>query len=1140
MVTLATAPAGGTLRIAQLVRDIQEGTDGAPNHPLHQYRISDELIAELETLLLARLRQRSLGFSGAESAAFVLYCAHHFTRTYIGGHWTWAVAKGTIDPENRLVPPILYEIVDRGLRAWGRSVYWNGRHHEYLYTVGREGGLPLAVLVHERGEGLRSFLQRLLTRVETSTVSADEAAAELEHHLPAQLQQPEILRLAAELVSRLSELRALVPPDTEPSPRWLDEHLSGWRDHLPLRTNDGIAAALISGLVQQERPKPPDQGFALITQLVNGRLQRTLQTPKRLTGEELVGSGGATALPSRLRIAVSNGRVQSARAMATSLGDGEYVVERLVAEPLQGKAWFGNEIRLVVGIGERELTNRSLPGGEDEGDATLPRVFESDAGGAWLMVARGSYASKSESLIIAHPSHGAALKTESGSLEPAGEDPVLSWSFTRLRGVARWVSEQDVCEISSGNARSGVRFELRGTSEQLPGTGSFVWRGCPEVQVKSHQGIATRVAENALEWRPTGSAQPWQRLSRACLGDIQLRVREGDRTSYRARLTVVPSDFRLELSATQATAGTLRVLGSQVSGARLLTRDVESLAQIEPGRVTLEVRSPTPPAELEIEVQWGTSARLVLHAPFPSEFRGFISVDGSPLPNRGRIGVDTLSRWTARAVSCDTAQRFVLEAQTDHGFRAIAELPIVSPGLAELPLSRIRAALEACLSGTRSIDAFIPLRVTRHTGLVAGVNSRTEARLGWHEAQLDVTSDAESAAVELSQELLTQLDDWQVSAFHVLARPLHEPAADPISLEGNARDGWFFSPGEERLWLLTGWVGNALMTRPRLVQLENHSSRRLVSAAAAACLDSAMRVTTLDPRREALAAVYQKLSADYANEDWLRLDEFLRTLHELPPPTYDVLCALAAAKPAAVVALFRQPAVHFRAVWEGMEQLGISWYTIPIGLWLRAARLGRDFAFNSPHAEIFGGKGELLKQALSGLLGQVQSGPRFFAIVLAALSSYREGFPPEPQAGACLQLARTQHGRGMLRQQVRGACSELRRRVELTGDRFPPLRVSSHECCPDIHALLRDFGLSDQAAFTWECVAAPLVAAHIMVNGGDLTSTFLDDLRLLRSFDEEWFEFAHAVALTVLLGKKLEHDDEFFERAESQLFSTDG
>lgn len=56
-----------------------------------------------------------------------------------------------------------------------------------------------------------------------------------------------------------------------------------------------------------------------------------------------------------------------------------------------------------------------------------------------------------------------------------------------------------------------------------------------------------------------------------------------------------------------------------------------------------------------------------------------------------------------------------------------------------------------------------------------------------------------------------------------------------------------------------------------------------------------------------------------------------------------------------------------------------------------------------------------------------------------------------------------------------------------------------------------------------------------MVNGTSLQAGFLDDLRLLQAFDAEWFEFAHAVALTVLLGKKIEADDDFFERAESQL-----
>jgi hypothetical protein len=87
---------------------------------------------------------------------------------------------------------------------------------------------------------------------------------------------------------------------------------------------------------------------------------------------------------------------------------------------------------------------------------------------------------------------------------------------------------------------------------------------------------------------------------------------------------------------------------------------------------------------------------------------------------------------------------------------------------------------------------------------------------------------------------------------------------------------------------------------------------------------------------------------------------------------------------------------------------------------------------------------------------------------------------------------------------------------------------------------LQAFGLYEQVAFTHECLAAPLVAADIMLNGRSVSSVFLDDLRLLRAFDEEWFDFAHAAALTVLLGEKLEKDNEFLKRAESQVLGADG
>jgi hypothetical protein len=1124
-------------RTTEIVRSIQ-GTERPEGQPLHQYTIDDALLNELETDLAARLLEYDLNLNRIESAAFVIYCAHHFAQSYAGGHWTWAIAKGTIDPSNRLTPPVLYDIVERGLQAWGRCVYWNGRSHEYLYTVGREGGLPLGVLARERGEGLRTFLQQLLTRIETTTISADEAASELQNHLPPQLRQPEILRLAAELVQQLAELRATVARDVAPSISWMDAHQPGWRDRLPVRASDAVAAALISGLMQQHRPQLRDQRLVLVTQFINGRLQRVLQMPKRVKLQELLGAE-TNGWPSRLRLAVSNGVTHSARAMATAVGDGDYVIERLAAEPLYGAAWFSNEVRLTVGVGERELTSLPLPGGEADCEAGLPWVFDTTTGGMWQLAARGSYNSKSERLLVAYRPDAGELTATAGGLEDLRPDPVLGWQVASVQGAALWQSDQDTCEIAGGAAASTSQFELTGRSERLAGTGSFVWRGCPDVCIRSQAGLSSRVPSRQIEWRSTGSQLPWKSIGRSCLGDVQLRVREEGRTLYRARLTVVPPDLRVELAADLATAGRVRVHSAFVSDASIVTRDVETTTQREATGVTLAVRSATPPANLEVSVQLGETGRLSLHIPFPSEFCGFVCVDGTPLPNKGRISVDSLTRWMARAVSCDAAQTYVLEAKTGDGVRHLAELPAVARGVSELPLSRISSALEACLSGTRSIDASVLLRVTRRVGIVTAALTRCEARLGWHDAQLEVFADTESAAVQLPSGLIEQLEDWQVSDFRVIARPLYAPATAPHVLEGNAPSGWFFSPSGERSWLLTGWIGNALVTRPRLVQFDAPPTLAPESAAAQPlCLDSAMRLPSIEERRQALAEVYGDLALDYAHDDWTRVDDFLRTLHELPPPTYDVVCALAASKAAAIAALFRQPPAHFEVVWNALEQLGVSWHTVPLGLWLRAATLARDFTFGSPHADLFGGKEGFLKQMLPGLFEQVQHGPRFFSVLMGAMNAYRTGFPLEPQAGQLLQSARCQEGRALLRQQLHSACIDLRLRAELTGDRFPPVRLSNHECCPDSRALLEYFGLADQAAYTWECIAAPLVAADIMINARAMTAPFLDDLRLLRSFDDEWFEFAHAVALTVLLGKKLENDVDFFERAESELLGT--
>ena len=49
---------------------------------------------------------------------------------------------------------------------------------------------------------------------------------------------------------------------------------------------------------------------------------------------------------------------------------------------------------------------------------------------------------------------------------------------------------------------------------------------------------------------------------------------------------------------------------------------------------------------------------------------------------------------------------------------------------------------------------------------------------------------------------------------------------------------------------------------------------------------------------------------------------------------------------------------------------------------------------------------------------------------------------------------------------------------------------------------------------------APFVAAHLSLNGITPNERLIYELRLLRAFDREWFDNAHAIALTLGLAQR--------------------
>ena len=107
--------------------------------------------------------------------AFCLWASEWWHRNYEAGAWKWMPLLTTVGtPE--LAPGgsrygELQDLVTRGLRAWGRSVYRVGPSRGYLVTLACEGGLPLKLILREQTH-LRRYRQATFGREPRWVVSA--------------------------------------------------------------------------------------------------------------------------------------------------------------------------------------------------------------------------------------------------------------------------------------------------------------------------------------------------------------------------------------------------------------------------------------------------------------------------------------------------------------------------------------------------------------------------------------------------------------------------------------------------------------------------------------------------------------------------------------------------------------------------------------------------------------------------------------------------------------------------------------------------------------------------------------------------------------------------------------------------------
>lgn len=1127
--------------VLSLLQEIQANSrlnrDG--RWPLYRYRVDATTLDRLAAELRKPMHVREL--SSSECAAFVLYAACWFCRNYGGGPWAWHTVLEPLGIVERL--PDTDHVVGTGLRWWGRGVAITSGRHEYLFTLAREGGLPLSVLRGRSGQHLATYLRRLLLLRESHARPAHEYAPSLVSLLPKSLQRDIVIDVTSELVDAVAAIRDAIPPECTDIAAWLAQSRPDWREELPVYLESDVAEALLRGLVSETPLTASDRSMdlRLVTELhaePELALIRRLAFPKRMSRYALADAAGVTPeeLPSRVIFHLLDESGKRTPSALATLQEETFLFQPIGKSYTLARDAFG-ETQLLLTGGGRDVGLVSLPGGEAEAEP-LPWIFDrSDMAKHPRVRQRGSATGAAEEMLVALPASGGSLRQLSGEHAELGVEQAQGRRIVRLTGSATWTTAEDQYRLST-RSTEGEEYSLQGRLGTLC-NGRTAWFGPPQVKMTDVAGHQREVPPQLVQWKSTAKGAAWRPFSShslvRCLGDVQLRAQNGaEATVFRARVLVLPEDFRVRTMPQSREAGRLEVLSDHVLEIASLDPAVDaSSTSSRRGAILLDVSSERPLTQFRTRIRFTGGGEAAVWLPFPSAVRGFTDAHGELLPANAPIAVNKLRYYTAIASSNQRRDAFVLEAKLDAGWHMIA--PLVREdrghGAWNLPLSAVAHQLEAALANVRGIDSQAELRVVRSLGVPdRRAIAQGTARLSWHDLQPVVELQDRSVSIRFPEGALTELTDRQRQGLQFAVQHLHRPNEVGTTLVESERRVWTYTApdGAKGPWLLTAWVFTELLTRPRLLRLGPDEDEAEFDDP----FESALRVATGHERHERLKAAVANVITDLAHPTWARLDAFLDSLSRLPPATYDANYAIARNPAAAVTAAMRANRNRFNMVWDGLERLGVVWTATSVRHWVHGVRA--YVKWENEHPEIvktLGGRSAAMKQLLPGFFGGLPMQPRFFPVLLSAFWPSFSGLPP--MENDYIGFGRTAQGRAQLRQFF------LDDRT-----RYLSRRVGDDEGAPrgrfDVIFQSKQYALRSEELLAWmginDCphwegpTVAPLVAAYVMAHNINPERELLRELRMFRAFDEDWFDVAHATALAHILGEILERDNDYIDK----------
>lgn len=1113
---------------------IPRQTSPAPDgRPLYAYKMSERSYAELKELMRQQLKKESrVGVTVGFDRLFCLYAAETFRREHIEGAWSY---KTVFEPLG-LEPPVVTKIhdwIETGLTWWKRRLLHSEKgHRQFLVTIVVEGGLPLRLLERESINLTRYFRNILESLYQNDQRDIDHAIHFANNHatrLPRSLQHDQVFHLAAHLITKIVELQSLVGKAVNPI-SVLDKKLPRWRHDLPLRVENQVAEALLTGLVRHSQKLANEAAAQLRWRGCLNRsgkhwlIEKRLELPASLTMKQIANCIGIQdANRSRWRVLLQGPNLIEPVARLTLIqGADESARYRREWLKQQGFSLKDDAVQqfyqLILHDGKQEY-----PVAVKHADAWShsPWIFvEQPCSGELEWIAEGSVRTKADQVWVVAKAN-MTPRVVSGSCERVAE--IIDRYVYLVTGHVELITQDEerysiFCRTTedSEDAFSISGHIVSEALQQRP-----VYRGLPNLYTANQDGCK-RTAFYKTQWRFVGDRSLWKSTCWNAYGRIWLRLVDDHGVERcRKQVDVVPQDFKIDFEiGTASTPGSLHLTG--IAGAKIVLKNKDLNINIlhsedQYAQIECAALSNTLPT-LDLMLCWPESEPVALSVLYPQRGASF-RLAGQSLSDNDLAPVDRLGGMQL-LIQDPTSQRFRLEAElitistsdrssTQQSWSALDNLrmlfdqqkysfqealPFLINKRLDISLFRWQERIESLLASTDDLEDQVRLSILTKEGerLASVLISRFDVILQPNKSQNRVYI-PESSLLHLGS-------DWESRVKLNMIR-LWEPRLPAIALQPDSHQSscWLIPPDlEPGPWWILGYDHDWARFRPLLWSVISNTEHSQ-SIETESSLSAVICEANLEKRRHELDRILIELGDNLNDPDWALLFSYLRLTRDIPPSALDVVRQLINHPRTLAQALLRADDNMFETVWSLSSCMPFLWELIAIDDWLYAANI------------YFGG--------LVEALAHVESGEE---IVFNQFKDFRDRMSMR-RPGYWNSLSDWLQERLFKNRKLTGSELHLTRQVldQFIDQRRDEMlaRHDADETWPQSHQVkMRMNAISDWTE-KHAVLYAPVVAADVSRHGGFVTPQLTHQLRLLRLFDQEWFDVAYAVALTMNLAE---------------------